>query len=241
MKTAGRERVCTSRRRIVAAAFAVVALAACGGGASGGGGNSAAKVPDHYVGRYIGGAALLAWTNTGGRLKVTIDLTHTDPTNPAAVLKDRLSLDGRLDGGNVVLQNSAGAPWSGSFRGSDLILDWAPSGGRLITTTFSPGDDARYRAVAADFAKEVAQIQQADAQRTQQIMTAEAAKAAQEKAAADARAQAAAAAHQAQVAASQQAHADQVAAMRAAHDAQVAAMQQRNAAAQAKAAAHHHP
>lgn len=239
MKT-GRERTRTSRRLVVAAAVAVVALAACGGGgASGGGGNSAAKVPDHYVGRYVGGAALLAWTNNAGRLKVTIDTTHTDPTNPTSVLNDRISLDGHLDGGNVVLQNSSGAPWSGSFRGNDLILDWAPSGGRLITTTFSPGDDARYRAVAADFTKEVAQIQQSDAQRTQQIMTAEAAKAAQEKAAADARAQAAAAAHLGQVAASQQAHADQVAAMRAAHDAQVAAMQQRNAAARAKAAAHH--
>jgi hypothetical protein len=226
-------------RHLVVATVAAVALAACGGGASGGGGNSAAKVPDHFVGRYIGGAALLAWTNSAGHLKVTIDLTHTDPTKPSAIVKNRLSMNGRLENGNVVLENSAGAPWSGSFRGNDLILDWAPNGGRLITTTFAPGDEARYRTVAADFTREVAQVQQADVARTQQIVTAEALKAQQEKAAADAKAQAAAAAHLAQVAATQQTHADQVAAMRAAHDAAVAAMQERNAAARAKAAAHH--
>jgi hypothetical protein len=235
----GMKRVRASGWRLVASATALVALAACGGGGSTGGGGSAGKLADHYVGRYIGGAALLSWTNANGRLKVTIDLTHANPTNPGGIMKDRLSLDGRLEGDSLTLQNPVGAPWSGAFRAKDLILDWAPSGGRLITTTFSPGDDARYRTVAADFTHELAQVQQAGAQRSQQITADEALKAQQAQAAADARTQAAAAAHLAQVAASQQAHADQVAAMRAAHDAAVAAMNARNAAARANAAAHH--
>lgn len=224
--------------RLLVSAVAVIAVASCGGG-SGGGASSAARLPDHLVGRYVGGAALIAWTNNGGRLAVTMDLTHTDPANPTSVVQSRLSLTGRLDGTNVTLQNSAGPPWSGSFRGRDLVLDWSPVGARIITTTFSPGDDARYRTVAADFTREVAQIQQADARRSQDVATAEAQKLQQEQAAAAAKAQAAAAAHLAQVAASQQAHADQVAAMRAAHEAAVAAMQQRNALKQANAAAHH--
>ena len=224
--------------RLVVRAVAAISLAACGGG-SGGGGSSAASLPAHLVGRYVGGAALIAWTNTGGRLAVTMDLTHTDPANPTSVVETRLVLSGRLDGTNVTLQNSAGPPWSGSFRGQDLVLDWSPVGTRIITTTFAPGDDARYRTLAADLTREVAQIQQADAQHAQAIATAQAQKLQQEQAAAAAKAQAAAAAHLAQVAASQQAHANQVAAMRAAHTAAVAAMQQRNALKQANAAAHH--
>jgi hypothetical protein len=228
-----------SARSLVATAVAAVVLGACGGGASGGGGHSAATVPDHFVARYVGGAAYLAWTNTAGRLQVTIDLTRTDPASPAKVINNRLSLGGRIEGANVVLQNSAGPPWAGSLRGADLILDWAPTGTRIITTTFTAGNEARYKTIAAGFTREIAQIQQAEAQRVQAINAAQAQKAAEAQAAADARAQAAAAAHQAQVAATQQAHADQVATMRAAHAAAVAAMDQRNAAARAKAAAHH--
>ncbi|MBV8950471.1 MAG: hypothetical protein JOZ99_06330 [Actinobacteria bacterium] len=155
------------------------------------------------------------------------------------MVESRMSLTGRLDGGNVLLQNPTGPPWSGSIRGSDLVLDWAPSDSRIITTTFSPGDDAQYHAMAADFTREVAQIQQAADQQSHDVATAEAQKLQQEQAAAAAKAQAAAAAHQAQVAASQQAHAEQVAQMRAAHAAAVTAMDARNAAARAKAAAHH--
>ncbi|MBV8950572.1 MAG: hypothetical protein JOZ99_06840, partial [Actinobacteria bacterium] len=69
--------------RLIAAIMTVIALAACGS-SSGGGGGSAASLPDKYVGRYVGGAALLAWTNTGGRLAVTIAFTHADPANPAS-------------------------------------------------------------------------------------------------------------------------------------------------------------
>jgi hypothetical protein len=213
-------------------------LASC---ASGPGGSRSAPHPaDHFVGTTIEGVALLSWANTNGRLAVVIDMTRTDPARPSGVVEDRRSLVGRLDRGRVALQSPTGPPWSGSFEGSNLVLVWAPVADRFETTTFSPGDAARYRAAAVDFRHQAAQIQDAASRRSQAIADAQALKDQQQQAAAIVRAQSNAATHQAQVAASRQAHNDRVAAMRAAHAAAVAAMEQRNATARARAVAHRH-
>src|SRR5205085_1312908 len=98
-----------SGRRLVVAVAVSIAMAAGTVSCSSGTGESqsAGHVPDRFVGTSVAGVALLSWSNSGGRLKVTIDVTGTEPAHPFKVVENRLSVDGRIDGPNVSLQSSS--------------------------------------------------------------------------------------------------------------------------------------
>jgi hypothetical protein len=124
-------------------------------------------------------------------------------------------------------------PWTGALDGRDLVLTWTPDGVSTLTTTFVPADAATYQSAASDASRQYAAQRQATARRLAALGTAQQTIGAQAAAAR-------LAGHEAQVTAMRSAHDAKVAAMRATHDASIAAMRRRQAAARAKAAAHHH-
>lgn len=213
----------------VAVIMTLLALAACGGGSSGAGRSNDPGAAS-FVARYYDGAAHLTWTERNGGLDASMDLTHPGAVPADGMVHQHLVLGARVSGGTVTLTLGSDTPWTGNLDGKDLVLSWAPDGGSVITTTFTPGSTSDYQRAAAAASHDYAAEQQAIAARGNAIAAAQGQAAANRLAA-----------HDAQVAAMRAAHDAKVAAMRAAHDAAVAAMQQRQAAAQAKAAAHHHP
>jgi hypothetical protein len=216
-----------SRVAGVGVIMALLALTACSGGSSGAGRSNGLGAAS-FVARYYDGAAHLTWSQQHGSLDASMDLTHPGTVPADGVVHQHLVLAARVSGGTVTLTLGSDTPWTGNLDGKDLVLSWAPDGGSVITTTFTPGSTSDYERAAAAASRDYAAQQQAIAARGNAIAAAEGQAAANRLAA-----------HDAQVAATRAAHDAKVAAMRSAHDAAVAAMQQRQAAARAKAAAHH--
>jgi hypothetical protein len=218
-----------SRVAGVAVIMALLAVAACSGGSTGAARSNALGAAS-FVARYYDGAAHLTWTEQHGSLAASMDLTHPGAVPANGMVHQHLALAARVSSGTVTLTLGSDTPWTGNLDGKDLVLSWAPDGGSVITTTFTAGTTSDYERAAGAASRDYAAQQQAIAARGNAIAAAEGQAAANRLAA-----------HDAQVAAMRAAHDAKVTAMRSAHDAAVAAMEQRQAAARAKAAAHHHP
>jgi hypothetical protein len=213
----------------VAVVVALLAVGACSGGSSSARGSNGVGAAS-FVARYYDGAAHLTWNEHHGSLDASMDLTHPGAVPADGMVHQHLELSARVSGGTVTLTLGSDTPWTGNLDGKDLVLSWTPDGGSVITTTFTPGSTSDYERASAAASRDYAAEQQAITARGNAIAAAQGQAEANRLAA-----------HDAQVEAGRAAHDAKVAATRAAHDAAVAAMQQRQAAAKAKAAAHHHP